>query len=207
MDPELPGLLEFLRAAERLKVNVRSGWTSDGRPESVAEHTWRVCLMALLLAPRFPSVDARRLLELCIVHDLGEAIGGDIPAPEQARRLAENPDADKTAGERADLLTLLAPLPEERRTALVALWDEYETATTPEARLAKAIDKLETILQHTQGANPPDFDYRFNLDYGRQYTGSPALIAELRAVLDAETERRARETERRIPGRDIPHTR
>ena len=55
------------------------------------------------------------------------------------------------------------------------------------------LDKLETILQHTQGANPPDFDYRFNLGYGRRYTEAPPLLAELRAILDAETERRARE--------------
>lgn len=78
------------------------------------------------------------------------------------------------------------------RDELLALWDEYEAARTPEARLAKAVDKLETILQHTQGRNPPEFDYAFNLGYGRAYTAAPPLVAALRTLLDAETERRAR---------------
>ena len=85
-DAELAGLLDFLRAAERLKTVTRSGYTSAGRPESVADHTWRLALMALLLAPEFPEVDFARLVKICLVHDLGEAIGGDIPAPDQARR-------------------------------------------------------------------------------------------------------------------------
>jgi putative hydrolase of HD superfamily len=71
------------------------------------------------------------------------------------------------------------------------LWDEYEAAATPEARLAKGLDKLETILQHTQGANPPDFDYRFNLGYGRQHTSGDPFLEELRRILDDDTERRA----------------
>lgn len=185
---ELAGTLDFLRAAEALKVVRRSGWTSAGEQESVAEHTWRLCLMALVLHREFPDTDLARVLKICIVHDLGEAIGGDVPAPEQAAR-----GTAKADDERRDLLQLVAPLPADIRDEIIALWDEYEAARTPEARLAKALDKLETILQHTQGANPPGFDYRFNLGYGRRYTGDHPLLAEVRALLDAETERRARE--------------
>ncbi len=192
-DAELAGVLEFLRAAERLKTVTRSGYTSAGRPESVAEHTWRLALMALLLAPEFPGVDLARLVRICLVHDLGEAIGGDIPAPEQARRAAAGESGGKAAAERRDLVTLLAPLPSRLREEITELWDEYEAAESPEARLAKALDKLETILQHTQGRNPPDFDYRFNLGYGRQHTAEPPLIAAIRAALDQATEARARE--------------
>ncbi len=188
--PDLGGIVDFLRAAESLKTATRSGWTSAGERESVAEHTWRLCLMALVLHPSFPGVDFARLVKICIVHDLGEAIGGDVPAPEQARR-----GGSKAADERRDLLQLLAPLPGPLRDEITALWDEYEEARTPEARLAKALDKLETILQHTQGRNPADFDYRFNLSYGRAFTAEPPLVAELRAMLDAETERRAREAD------------
>lgn len=187
---DLDGILEFLRAAERLKTVTRSGWTSAGERESVAEHTWRLCLMALVLRPAFPGIDFARLLGICVVHDLGEAIGGDVPAPEQARR-----GESKAADERRDLLLLLSPLPEALRAEITSLWDEYEEARSPEARLAKGLDKLETILQHTQGSNPADFDYRFNLGYGRQYTAEPAVLAALREMLDAETERRAREEE------------
>ena len=191
---ELAGVLDFLRAAERLKNVTRSAWTSEGRRESVAEHSWRLCLMALVLRPSFPEVDFARLLRICLVHDLGEAIGGDVPAPEQARSTASGL-APKADAERRDLLQLLEPLPAAQREEIVELWDEYEAAATPEARLAKALDKLETILQHNQGRNPADFDYRFNLGYGRRFTADHPVIAEVRAVLDAETERRARETE------------
>jgi putative hydrolase of HD superfamily len=187
----LGGILVFLRAAERLKVTTRSAYTSDGTPESVAEHSWRLCLMALVLREEFPDVDIGRLVAMCVVHDLGEAIGGDVPAPEQARRLASDPSATKAAQEREDLLTLLAPLPEKIRVEITGLWDEYEAASSREARVAKALDKLETILQHTQGENPPDFDYRFNLGYGRAFTAGHPVIVRLRAMLDAETERLA----------------
>jgi putative hydrolase of HD superfamily len=187
---ELSGILEFLRLAEGLKTTPRSGWTTAGERESVAEHTWRLCLMAMVLHPEFPEVDFARLVKICIIHDLGEVIGGDVPAPDQASLAA-----GKAEDERRDLLTLLAPLSAPLRNEITALWDEYEAASTPEARLAKALDKLETILQHTQGKNPPDFDYRFNLDYGRRYTAGPPLIATVRALLDDETERRARESD------------
>jgi putative hydrolase of HD superfamily len=191
-ESELAGLLDFLRAAERLKTVTRSAYTSAGDRESVAEHTWRLSLMALLLAPEFPDVDFARLVKICLVHDLGEAIGGDVPAPEQARRHAAGATAGKAADERRDLVTLLQPLPASLREEITALWDEYEAAESPEAKLAKALDKLETILQHTQGRNPPDFDYRFNLGYGREHTTGPPLIAAIREVLDRATEDRAR---------------
>ncbi|HEX8725003.1 MAG TPA: HD domain-containing protein [Gemmatimonadaceae bacterium] len=193
---DLEGILDFLRAAERLKATHRSAYTSAGERESTAEHSWRLCLMAMVLAPEFSNVDFARLVRICIVHDLGEAVRGDIPAPEQARRLREDPLATKAAGERADLVSLVATLPAARRDEIVALWDEYEEAATPEARLAKALDKLETILQHTQGDNPADFDYRFNLGYGRRFTAGDPLLERLRELLDRETERRAVESER-----------
>lgn len=193
---DVEGTLAFLREAERLKNVTRSAYTSEGHRESVAEHTWRLCLMALVFQDSFPEVDLARLLKICIIHDLGEAIGGDIPAPQQD---AASGKADQ---ERADLLRLLAPLPRRIQDEIAALWDEYEAARTPEARLAKALDKLETILQHNQGRNPGDFDYRFNLEYGSRYTAEPPLIASIRATLDQETERRAREAEdAREPGR------
>ena len=194
---DIEGVLAFLRAAERLKVTHRSGYTSAGNPESVAEHTWRLCLMAMLIQPSVPDVDFARLIRICIVHDLGEAISGDIPAPEQARRTAAG-QGSKSADERRDLVTLVSPLPVSQQNELLELWDEYEAAATPEARLAKALDKLETILQHTQGQNPPEFDHAFNLGYGRKHTEQPELIAEIRSILDRETARLA-EASRGIP--------
>jgi len=184
---ELDGILAFLREAERLKTVKRSGWTSTGETESVAEHTWRLCLMAMVLYGRDEAIDFARLLRMCLVHDLGEAIGGDVPAPAQ---ISSGP---KAAQERADLLSLVAPLPDAIRQEIVELWDEYEAASTREARVAKGLDKLETILQHTQGRNPADFDYAFNLDYGQRYTAADPVLAALRSRLDEATARRARD--------------
>ena len=175
------GILDFLRQAEALKSTKRSGWTASGERETTAAHTWRLCPFAMVLADRFPDVDHARLLRMLVVHDLGEAISGDIPAPAQA--LA----TPKSAQERADLQTIVAPLPHGPRAEILALWEEYEAGATPEARIAKALDKLETILQHTQGSNPPDFDYAFNLAYGVRHTSAVPELAPLRAMLDART--------------------
>ena len=183
MQERLSQILKFLQAAESLKTTLRSAHTSSGRPESVAEHTWRLCLLVMALAPEFPEVDAHRLIKICLVHDLGEALQGDIPAPLQ------DPNVDKSKSEREDLLELLSPLPELQRSEILELWEEYEQAATLEAKLAKAFDKLETLLQHTQGQNPPDFDYAFNLDYGRKYTELNARTRRLRAWIDEETRR------------------
>ena len=165
---ELAGILEFLRSAERLKNATRSAWTSAGRQESVAEHSWRLCLMALVLRDDYPGIDFAKLIKICVVHDLGEAIGGDVPAPEQAGR------PGKAEQERRDLQTLVHPLPARIAGEILTLWDEYEEALSPEAKLAKALDKLETIMQHNQGQNPSGFDYRFNLGYGRRFTDTDA---------------------------------
>jgi putative hydrolase of HD superfamily len=186
---EIEGILTFLRAAERLKTVTRSGWTSAGDPESVAEHTWRLCLMAMLLYGRTPGIDLARLLKICVIHDLGEALGGDVPAPAQLA------GGNKAIQERADLLELISPLPAALQQEIVVLWDEYEGAQSPEGRLAKGLDKLETILQHNQGKNPAGFDYSFNLDYGRRFTVGDPVLAAVRARLDEETARRSGGTE------------
>jgi 5'-deoxynucleotidase YfbR-like HD superfamily hydrolase len=184
---ELDGVLAFLRAAERLKTVTRSGWTSTGKAESVAEHTWRLCLMAMVLYGRTEDIDLAKLLKMCLIHDLGEAIGGDVPAPAQ---VAGSPKAGQ---ERADLLALVEPLPASLQREILELWDEYEAASSPEAKVAKGLDKLETILQHTQGRNPDDFDYAFNLDYGQRYTAADPVLAALRSRLDEVTAQRARD--------------
>ena len=191
---EIEGVLTFLRAAERLKTVMRSGWTSEGQQESVAEHTWRLCLMAMLLYGHTPGIDLARLLKMCLIHDLGEAIGGDVPAPAQKAGISK---ADQ---ERSDLVQLIAPLPPALRQEITELWDEYEAAGSPEAKVAKGLDKLETILQHNQGKNPANFDYAFNLDYGQRYTAADPIMSALRERLDKETARRAKnEAEGREP--------
>ena len=96
---------------------------------------------------------------------------------------------DKSARERADLVTLMKALPSDVAAEFLALWDDYENRSSDEARMVKGLDKLETILQHNQGLNPADFDYAFNLGYGQQYMDSHPLLRTLRDVLDADTQR------------------
>ena len=72
-------LLQILRVAEKLKCNTRHSYTSTGRHESVAEHSWRIALMAMLLTPEFPEADMNKVIRMCLIHDLGEAFTGDIP--------------------------------------------------------------------------------------------------------------------------------
>ncbi|WP_339947270.1 HD domain-containing protein [uncultured Albimonas sp.] len=185
IDPDrLAGILAFLQGAERLKHTLRSGFTSGGRPESTAEHSWRLALMIALFARDLPGVDLERLLKLALVHDLGEAISGDVPAT------AQRADDGREARERADMQTLCAPLPEDLRAQMLDLWEEYAAAATPEARLAKGFDKLETILQHAAGANPADFDYAFNLAYGTERTDAHPLLRAIREAADRATRAR-----------------
>lgn len=171
--------LDFIEAAGALKDVMRSGFTTAGRAEDTAAHSWRLCLWVLVFEDQLPGIDILQLLKICILHDLGEAISGDIPAPLQ--------QGDKSAEERADLMRLLAPLPADIQDRFAALWDAYDIASTPEAELAKGLDKLETILQHTQGKKPPDFDHGFNLAYGRNRTGAHPLLRMLRELVDDKT--------------------
>ncbi len=182
--------LDFLRKAEKLKDTLRTAYTTSGRTESVAEHTWRLTLLAVTFADELPDIDLLKLLKICILHDLGEAIDGDIPAPLQCTT------ASKSEKERDDFLSLVETLPDDVRSEFVSLWDEYEDGASPEARVAKALDKLETILQHNQGLNPPDFDYEFNLGYGKTHTNKVPIAATIRDLLDAETRARADQAER-----------
>ncbi|PYB84276.1 HAD family hydrolase [Pseudomonas soli] len=180
---KLQNRLDFLRQAEQLKSVLRSAHTSTGRAESTAEHTWRLCLMAITFADELGDLDLLKVLKMCLVHDLGEAISGDVPA------VSKHGFPDKSQQERDDLLQLMASLDTPLREEIMGLWEDYEAATSAEAQAVKALDKLETLLQHNQGRNPPGFDYAFNLDYGKRYTAATPLFEALRGLIDADTRR------------------
>lgn len=183
MDIEkLKGRLDFLREAEKLKDVLRSAHTSSGRTESTAEHSWRLCLMAITFGDELAGLDLLKILKMCVIHDLGEAIHGDIPAVNQAQF------PNKSQQEHDDLLLLTRTLDEPLRAEILALWDDYENARSAEAKAVKALDKLETLLQHNQGLNPPDFDYAFNLAYGKKHTSAEPIFQTLREIIDQDTE-------------------
>ncbi|MBO6530250.1 MAG: HD domain-containing protein [Erythrobacter sp.] len=174
-------LLAFLQSAERLKDTLRSGRTAMGRPESTAEHTWRLCLLAMLLERDLPGVDHHRLLKICMLHDLGEAISGDVPAP------AQGADDGRHARERDGFEELCSELPRDLHEEFLELYDDYAQGRSIEAQFAKGLDKLETMLQHVAGKNAPGFDYAFNLGYGIEATSRHPLLVRLRRIVDEET--------------------
>ncbi len=176
-------ILTFLRLAENLKNTLRSATTSQGRAESSAEHSWRVGLMVLLSRQVYPEADMEKMLSMALLHDLAEAVCGDTPAPQKKDK------NDKHRVERQGMLALCKALPTPLCDTLLAVWDEYEAGQSIEAQWVKAFDKLETLLQHSQGLNGPDFDYAFNLSYGREYTDIHPYLQEIRTQIDKETQK------------------
>ena len=129
----------------------------------------------------FPELDREKVLMMCLVHDLGERYSGDISA-------ALRPDAgDKLNQEREDVQRICGFLPKGEEGEVSGLWEEYSQGITPEARFVKALDKAETIIQHNQGQNPDDFDYEFNLSYGKQYFETNPLLKEMKREIDNDT--------------------
>lgn len=139
--PPADVLLRFFHLAGRLKDTPRAGWALRGvaSPESVAEHSHRVALLALVLAPRAePPLDVSRCVSLSLVHDLAEALVGDITP-------YDGVGADEKRRREEEAMRHLADLAGD--AALLALWREYDAAQSPEARFVKELDKLETVLQ------------------------------------------------------------
>lgn len=181
---EVEAYTDFIKEAEGLKSTLRTAWTAEGRQESTAEHSWRLALFAGVMCREFPELDREKILMMCLVHDLGERYSGDISA-------ALKPDADdKLNQERADVQRICRFLPKEGAGEVSGLWEEYSQGITPEARFVKALDKAETIIQHSQGRNPAGFDYEFNLEYGKEYFDRDERLEALRSLIDAETRKR-----------------
>ena len=164
--------LNVMHVAERLKDAVRQGYSSGGRRESVAEHSWRITLMAYFLQDEFPEVDMNRVMEMCLVHDLGECFTGDIPT-----FLKTNADEQR---EEQLLFDWVRSLPEPYATRLNDLYAEMEALETQEAKIYKALDKMEAVLQHNEAPLSTWIprEYELNMTYGfDQAAFSPYLTA------------------------------
>lgn len=183
---EIKNILLFIKEIEKLKDVTRTAWTSAGKQESVAEHSWRLAVLAFSLAEYFPGADLGKVLAMCLVHDFGEIYEGDVSA-----RLEEDPKG-KLEKEGNALNKLAEVLPESRKQKLTELWREYNAAESEESRLVKALDKMETIVQHNQGSNPPDFDYEFNLLYGSEYAKHNDVLKALRELIDNDTQEKCK---------------
>ena len=134
-------LLDLCLELQILDRVPRSGYVLRGvaEPESVTEHSWHVLSLVWMLGARIEGIDRMRAMEIALVHDLAEMRIGDLP------RVASRyfPEGAKKAAEAAAMAEILAPLPADA----LALYEEYQAAATPEARLVKACDKLQLMIK------------------------------------------------------------
>ena len=153
-------LIDFLGIIEKLKCNTRHIWNSEGKQESVAEHCWRLAVMVLLAADEFPDVDIEKVVKMCLIHDFGEALTGDIPSFLKTE--------EDEAKEDLAVAGLLKKLPESLEQEFSSLFKEMSELQTEEAKLFKALDKLEAIISHNESPLETwlPLEYTENLTYG-----------------------------------------
>ena len=174
-------LLDALLIAERLKDTTRHCYTAKGRHESVAEHTWMMSLMAFFVKDEFPEADMDKVLRLCIIHDLGEAFTGDIPTFEKTQANEEE--------EENLLYRWVKSLPETQSEEMLALYKEMAERKTLEAKIYKALDGLEAVIQH----NISDLstwipsEYDFNLTYADDKVAFSDYFKGLREEIRKDT--------------------
>lgn len=142
LDQRIAAQLGFLVEVDRLKTVVRqSPLAAAERRENDAEHSWHLALMVILLAEHADEpVDVGHTVKLVVVHDLVEIYAGDTPLYDTVGARTQQ------ARERVAADRLFGLLPADQERELRALWDEFEARETPEARFAKAMDRLEPLL-------------------------------------------------------------
>ena len=184
-------LLKAMHVAERLKDTPRHCWASGGRREDVAEHSWRMTLMAYFVSDEFPEADMEKIYKMCLIHDLGECFTGDIPT------------FLKTEGDEAREEELLYrwvdTLPEPFKSEMRALYDEMAARETLEARIYKAMDSLEAVIQHNESdiSTWEPHEYELNRTYAYDRVAFSDYMKELRAAIRQETETKIAESEQK----------
>lgn len=174
-------LLSILSVAERLKCATRHCDTSTGRRESVAEHSWRLSLMAMLLADSFPGTDIDRVIKMCLIHDLGEAFTGDIATFYKT-------DADSQAEDQAYQNWVMS-FPPFQQEQFLQLLQEMSDLKTNEAKLYKALDKLEAVIQHNESdiSTWLPLEYELQLTYGAAEVAFSPYLTELKELINQWT--------------------
>lgn len=180
-------LLEILSVAEKLKCTTRHSDTSTGRRESVAEHCWRLSLIAMLCEEEFPDVDMLKVLKMCIIHDLGEAFTGDIATFNKTEA-----DSLKESDAYAEWLE---SFPEFQKNQFMSLLREMEALETKEARLYKALDKLEAVIQHNESdiSSWLPLEYDLQLTYGSEEVKWSSYLVKLKNHIDDVTRKKIAE--------------
>lgn len=174
-------LLRIMSVAEKLKCNTRHCYTSSGRHESVAEHSWRLGLFAMLVANEFPEADMDKVIRMCLIHDLGEAFTGDIPSFEKTQ--------SDEAKEENVLDEWVASFPEPDRSQWQALYEEMNALETTEAKIYKALDKMEALIQHDESdiSTWIPLEYELQFEYGKENLQFSPYLSKLREKIDHMT--------------------
>jgi putative hydrolase of HD superfamily len=170
-----------MSVAEKLKNNTRHSWTSSNRQESVAEHSWRLSLMAYLVKDEFPNADINKVILMCICHDLGEAITGDIPSFHKTENdeIVENEKVNQ----------LLSDLPEPYKQELTMLYSEMQEQKSIESKIYKALDKMEVLIQHNEAdlSTWIPLEYELNLTHGEKEVAFSKYLKELKQAINEDT--------------------
>lgn len=174
-------LIDTLILAEHLKDTMRHCYTKNGRRESVAEHCWMASLMAYFMKDEFPDVDMDKVIRMIMIHDLGECFTGDIPVFDKT---AEDEEKEKEL-----LYDWVKTLPGEFANEMIALYEEMEKRETPEAKVFKAIDGMEAVLQHNISdiATWLPNEYELNLTYATDKVAFSEYLKEVREELRKDT--------------------
>ncbi len=183
---QLKNVLEIIKLGEKLKMELRHSWLSNGRRESVAEHTWRVALMAMAIEPHLPSkINSEKLLKMIIIHDLVEAYSSDIPAFETMNNIEVK--KIKVKNEITAIEKIRDLLGGESGQLFYDYWFEFEHKNTYEAKVANALDKLEAQIQH----NEADINTWLPIEHEMTYmlgkhTDFDPVLTELKNLIEAE---------------------
>lgn len=177
-----PGeLLKILNVAEKLKCNTRHCYTSSGRHESVAEHCWRTALMAMLLESEFPQADMNKVIKMILIHDLGEAFTGDIPC--------FNKTSKDEVNESNVLDDWVKTFPEPEQKQWLELYAEMNALETQEAKIYKALDKMEAVIQHDESdiSTWIPLEYELQFKYGLENVQFSDYMKNLKTEIDKIT--------------------
>ncbi len=137
------GLIDFIAEAGRLKRLPRTGWVESGipDPESVADHSFRVALIALVLAD-MQKLDTLKAVKMALLHDLAESEIGDLTPTQKG-----SDEAGFRQREDEAMSRVLSKLPADIQASYCSAWWEFSEEKTPEARLVRDCDKLEMVIQ------------------------------------------------------------
>ena len=174
-------LLKVLDVAQRLKTNTRHCWFKDGRRESVAEHCWRVALMAMLMEKDFPQADMNKVIKMCLIHDMGECFTGDIPTFEKTEKNCQT--------EKDLLIDWVKTFPQDEREQWLNLYDEMEKLESLEAKIYKALDKMEAVISHNESDIKTwlPLEYDLQLTYGQENVQFSDYMKKLKSIVNEKT--------------------